>query len=315
MKQPLSTPRFSLCCLVATLAVAVVFRMAGSEYLWFSAYVVLQYILLATAWNILGGYAGYVNFGTAGFFGVGVYTSVLLSKLGVGSLPAMILGAAAVAGALGLLMGYLTLRLRGAYFSIATLCLAVLLQTLVTNWDYLGGSRGAYMIRPQPPAMLASPVEYLFVAMLAMSALAVCVARGIERSRIGYAFRAIRDDEVAAESSGVPTFRLKLLGTTVSGALMGMAGAPAAYYSTFVEPASAFGLAYAVNTMAMALIGGLGHWLGPVIGAVVLATVQQVAMVTISSDFNLLLVGLLMMAFLIAAPKGILGLIRPENRP
>lgn len=295
---------------VVTVLLAGGFHLAGSEYLWFAAYVVLQYVALATAWNILGGYAGYVNFGTAGFFGVGCYTSVLLAKFGSSNLLLMVLAAALVNALLGLGMGWLTLKLRGAYFSIATLCLAVLLQTLVTNWDYLGGSRGAYLVRPDAGPLFASPVEYLFIAMLLIAVLSVCIGRGIETSRLGRAYVAIRDDELAAEAAGVPTLRLKLVATTVSGALMGMAGAPAAYYSTFIEPSSAFGLAYAANTMAMALIGGLGHWAGPVIGAVLISTIQQVAMVTISSAFNLLLVGILMLVFLIAAPQGIVGLIK-----
>jgi len=306
--------RFYAAVIAVSVAVFAAFHWLGSEYLWFSSYFVLQYIVLATAWNILGGYAGYVNFGSAAFFAVGSYTTVLLYKLGIGSLPVMIVAAGLVAGLLGLGMGYLTLRLRGAYFSIATLCLAVLLQTLVTNWDFLGGSRGAYIIRPGDTGFFASYVEVLFVVILGLAAFSVCLARTIEKSRLGYGLAAIRDDEVAAEASGVPTLRLKLIATTVSGALMGMAGAPMPYYSTFIEPASAFGLSYAVNAMAMPLIGGLKTWLGPVIGAILLGSIQQVATVTISSALNLLLVGLLLIAFLILAPQGIVGLLRRRPR-
>lgn len=302
--------RFYAGVAAVTLGIFFAFHWVGSEYLWFSSYVVLQYVVLATAWNILGGYAGYVNFGSAAFFAVGSYTTVLLYKLGIPSLPLMILAAGCVSGLLGLGMGYLTLRLRGAYFSIATLCLAVLLQTIITNWDFLGGSRGAYIIRPDVSGFFASYVEVLFAVILGLAAGSVCLARIIEKSKLGYGLAAIRDDEIAAEASGVPTLRLKLVATTVSGALMGMAGAPMPYYATFVEPASAFGLSYAVNAMAMPLIGGLKTWLGPVIGALILGSVQQVATVTISSALNLLLVGLLLIAFLILAPQGIMGLLR-----
>ena len=120
----------------------------------------------------------------------------------------------------------------------------------------------------------------------------------------------IRDDEVAAEASGVPTLRLKLLATTVSGAFMGMAGAPLPYYVTYLDPTSGFSLAYAVNGVAMPLVGGTSSWLGPVIGAILLGTLQQVATVTISSALNLLIVGLMLVAFVIVAPNGILGLLR-----
>ena len=143
--------------------------------------------------------------------------------------------------------------------------------------------------------------------MLALVVIVLAVARAIERSRLGYGFATIRDDEVAAEASGVPTLRLKLLATTLSGAFMGMAGAPLPYYVTYLDPASGFSLAYAVNGVAMPLVGGTSSWLGPVIGAVLLGTLQQVATVTISSALNLLIVGLMLVGFVIVAPNGILG--------
>jgi len=124
----------------------------------------------------------------------------------------------------GLGMGYLTLRLRGAFFAIATLALAVVLQTLVVNWNYVGGARGAYVIRPAEVEALSLPyIQYLFLIMLALAVLAIATARIVEHSKLGYGFAAIRDDEMAAEASGVPTLRLKLIATTLSGALMGMA--------------------------------------------------------------------------------------------
>lgn len=302
--------RFYLGAVAVTALLFAAFHLAGIEYLWFTAYVVVQYVVLATAWNILGGYAGYVNFGSAAFFAVGTYAAVALHKAGIGNLWLMMLAGGAASGLLGLGMGYLTLRLRGAYFSIATLSLAVLLQTVITNWSYLGGSRGVYVVRPAEVAVFSSFVEYLFAVMLALALVAICLARYIETSRLGYGLAAIRDDELAAEASGVPTLRLKLIATTISGGLMGMAGAPMPYYSTFIEPASAFGLNYAVNAMAMPLVGGLKTWVGPLVGALLMGTAQQIATVTISSAVNLLLVGLLLIGFLMLAPQGIVGLIK-----
>src|SRR6201998_2341686 len=130
---------------------AAVFSAAwaiGNAYVFFAGYVVLQYIALATAWNILGGYTGYVNFGTAAFFALGAYSTVVLHKLTSLPLPIMMPIGGMVSGVIGLGTGYLTLRLRGAFFSIATLALAVVVQTLITNWDFVGGSRGAYIVRP-----------------------------------------------------------------------------------------------------------------------------------------------------------------------
>jgi branched-chain amino acid transport system permease protein len=299
--------------LILIAAAAVVFygaRWVSNDYVFFAGYTVLQFVVLATAWNILGGYTGYVNFGSAAFFALGAYATVFMHKLYPLPLPLLIAIGGIVSGIVGLGTGYLTLRLRGAFFAIATLALAVVLQTLVVNWDYVGGSRGAYIIRPNEIALIGPYIQYLFLLMLALSVIALTIARGIERSRLGYGFATIRDDELAAEACGVPTLRLKLIATTISGALMGMAGAPFPYYIGYLQPSSAFGLEYAVNSIAMPMIGGTTSWVGPLIGAILLGSLQQIATVTISSAVNLLIVGLLLVAFVIIAPNGIVGLVQ-----
>jgi branched-chain amino acid transport system permease protein len=318
--------------LIAATVGAILFllmRGFGNDYYFFAGYVVLQFVVLATAWNILGGYCGYVNFGSAAFFAVGAYSTVALHKLGMGvdryfpesvaplmktilplNIPTLVVFAGIASGLVGLGTGYLTLRLRGAFFAIATLALAVVLQTLVVNWDFVGGSRGAYIIRPQTAPILGSYIQYLFLVMIGLSVIAITTARVIERSRLGYGFATIRDDETAAEACGVPTLRLKLIATTMSGALMGMAGAPLPYYIGYLEPSSAFGLSYAVNAIAMPMIGGTTSWVGPLVGALLLGIAQQVATVTISSAVNLLIVGLLLVGFVIVAPRGIVGLVQ-----
>ncbi len=305
---------FILLAIAVGAAVFALSLLVHNEYFFFAGYVVLQYVVLATAWNILGGYTGYVNFGTAAFFALGAYSSVALYKLVALPLPVLMVIGGAISGLVGLGTGYLTLRLRGVYFAIATLALAIVVQTLIVNWDFVGGSRGAYIMRPQQVPIVGNYIEYLFLIMLALAVLALATARAVERSRLGYGFSAIRDDEVAAEAFGVPTLRLKLLATTLSGAFMGMAGAPLPYYVTYLDPASGFSLAYAVNAVAMPLVGGTTSWLGPLIGALLLGTVQQVATVTISSAANLLIVGLLLVGFVIAAPDGIVGLIEKHWR-
>lgn len=317
---------------LAALAVAAVVylgaRALGNDYTYFAGYVVLQFVVLATAWNILGGYCGYVNFGSAAFFAMGAYTTVALNKFPRFSqtylpdslntlveavfplpIPVLVVIGGVIAGLVGLGTGYLTLRLRGVFFAIATLALAVVLQTLIVNWDFVGGSRGAYVIRPAAtPWFGINYIEYLFLVMLLLAAVAITAARSIERSQLGYGFASIRDDEMAAEASGVPTLRLKLVATTLSGAFMGMAGAPFPFYIGYLEPSSAFGLAYAVNAIAMPMIGGTTSWVGPLLGALLLGTLQQVASVTISSAVSLLLVGLLLVFFVVIAPNGIIGL-------
>ena len=298
--------------LAAALVGAVFFGLSllvTNQYYFQAGYVVLQYIVLATAWNILGGYTGYVNFGVAAFFALGAYSSVALYKLAPLPIPVLVLVGGVISGVVGLGMGYLTLRLRGAFFSIATLAMAVVMQTLITNWDYVGGSRGAYILRPAQVPILGNYIVYLFFVMVVLSVLSIGIARSIERSRLGYGFASIRDDEQAAEAAGVPTLRLKLVATTLSGALMGMAGAPLPYYVTYLDPTSGFSLSYAVNSIAMPLIGGMTNWIGPLVGALFLGIIQQLATVTISSALNLLIVGLLLVGFVVIAPNGIVGLV------
>jgi branched-chain amino acid transport system permease protein len=302
--------RFSIGASAAMLAALVATHAIGNEYFFFAAYVVLQFVVLATAWNILGGYAGYVNFGAGAFFAAGAYSSAALIKAFEAPLIVQLVAAAAVTGLMGFMIGALTLRLRGIFFSIATVAVAVICETVVVNWGYVGGARGMGIMQPAAPALFGSYTRMLFVVMAALAVLSVAVARYIQTSWIGRGLRAIRDSEEAAESLGVPTLRLKLLAATISGAMMGVAGSPFPSYMGFLEPTSVFSLNYAVSALAMPIIGGTGSWAGPVIGAVLLASVQQIVTVTVSSELNVLVVGVLLVVFVVAAPQGILGLLR-----
>jgi branched-chain amino acid transport system permease protein len=293
--------------LVAALLLA---RMVSNEYFFFASYVVLQFVVLATAWNILGGYAGYVNFGSGAFFAAGAYTAVALIKAFAAPLLIQLAAAALVTGLMGFAVGAMTLRLRGIFFSIATVAIAVICETVVLNWGFVGGARGATVLQPPAPDLFSSYARLLFVVMTLLAVLAVALARYIETSWIGRGLRAIRDSEEAAESAGVPTLKLKLFAATASGALMGIAGAPFPLYMSFIEPTSAFSLNYAVSALAMPIIGGTASWAGPVIGAVLLGSVQQAVTVTLSSELNVLVLGVLLVAFVVAAPDGILGLAR-----
>ena len=305
----MKTGRGLLVSLAVIGAGILVASLRVNPYLYFAGYVILQYVVIATAWNILGGYAGYVNFGTSAFFALGAYTAIFLIEALKAPLPVLILAGGVVSGLLGLGIGYFTLRLKGVFFSIATFALSVVLQTLIINWDYVGGAKGVTIIRPSGPPF-GNWVTLLFTVMVGLAVGSVTVSWLIERSWIGRGLAALRDNEEAAECMGVPTLRLKLCATTISSFLLGVAGAPFPYYVTYVEPSSAFNLDYAVNALAMPMIGGTTTWIGPVIGAVLLGTAQQVATVTISSELNLLIVGVALVAFVVLAPEGIVGLVR-----
>jgi branched-chain amino acid transport system permease protein len=306
-------------------------KAMGEGYYVLVAFYIAQYIVLATAWNILGGYGGYVNFGSAGFFAIGAYSTVFFYKLlGLQSLknlsflgmnldtshlmylvlPAAIAMGALISGLVGLATGYLTLRLRGVYFAISTLALSVVVMTLVLNWSFVGGARGAYIIKPAQAAGFSSSGDLVFATMLLVAMAALWIARTIERSKLGAGLEAIRDDEDSAECSGVPTLRLKLQATMISGGMMGAAGALFPFFVTYVDPIGAFNLVHTVNSIAMPLIGGMTHWSGPVLGALLLGGVQQYfgSKNIITPELSLLFVGLLMMVFVAVAPNGLLGL-------
>jgi branched-chain amino acid transport system permease protein len=153
-------------------------------------------------------------------------------------------------------------------------------------------------------------MQMLFFVQALLAVLAIAVARYIQGSWIGRGLQALKDDELAAECSGVPTLRLKLMACVISGALMCAAGAPAAMYLQYADPSSAFNLNYSVSVLAMSLIGGTAHWAGPVLGAILLGATQQALAVTISSEVNVLVLGVMLVLFVVAAPEGLIGLIR-----
>jgi len=302
--------KFWLSCAVMTLVVFGLAMSGINEYLFFAGFVILQFIILATAWNILGGYAGYVNFGVPAFVAVGAYTAVVLFKAIQAPLIVQIIGGGILAGALGLGVGLLTLKLRGIFFSIAMVAVVFILETVVMNWRYVGGATGLQLTRPSDVWIFDSYTRMLFFVMGLLAIGAIAIARYIQDSYLGQGLRAVRDSEEAAECSGVPTLKIKLIACTVSGALMGIAGAPMPMYLSYIEPTSTFNLSYSISALGMPIIGGTSHWLGPLIGAILLGTIQQVVTVTISSELNVLVVGVLLVLFVVLAPEGVLGLVK-----
>ncbi|MBT5428632.1 MAG: branched-chain amino acid ABC transporter permease [Rhodospirillaceae bacterium] len=318
--------KFEIGCVVALMLAFFLTQIEINRFVFFAGFAILQYVMIATAWNILGGYAGYINFGTAGFLGIGSYTAIALINYSDASIITQIIAGGLVAGLLGLGIGYFTLRLKGVYFAIATLALAIVVETVVNNWDFVGGAAGVSILPTRNPELFGVLVvhkklgvfgnykEFLFFLMAALAIMSVWIARTVEKGKLGRGLNAIKDNEEAAECMGVPTLKLKLITTTISGGLMGVAGAVFPSYLTFVDPPTAFNLEFAVNSLAMPMIGGTFTWIGPVLGAVLLGSVQQIAVVTISSELNLLILGLLLVIFVTAAPHGFLGWFMKKNK-
>lgn len=268
---------------------------------------VFMFIVLAQAWNILGGYGGYMNFGMAAFFGVGAYAAAILSR-DPGAPPFLTVPAAGILTAVfGLLVSIPTLRLRGAYFAIATLIVTFAVQLAVYNMPFTQGALGIYLaILPFSPRAVEAIYYFGFLGMATAATLAVYV---IEHSALGYALVAIREDEDASEILGVRTTRVKIAGL-VTGALMaGVAGGVYAYRTLYIEPAGTFAIDTSLNVVLMAVLGGAGSWQGPVIGTAVIMLLADVLRVWIAAAANRVVFGFLLIAVALFVPNGVMGVI------
>jgi branched-chain amino acid transport system permease protein len=264
--------------LLGAAALAAPLIVQGPFYHRVLALIVLAAIS-ASAWNILGGYAGQISFGHAMFFGAGAYMPALVyAQWHAAPLLGVPLGVAVSVG-IAAVIGVPTFRLQGHYFSMATIAVAELIRILVSNWRLLGGAVGL-----QGPATARSvwdltfrgplPYYYIFLGVLAAQ---LAVTAAMERSRIGYYLRAIRAGERAARSLGVPARRYKLYALFLSAAFTALAGSLYLVMVGFVDPDSGLGILVSVQIVIVAALGGAGTLFGPLVGAAILIPLQQTA--------------------------------------
>jgi branched-chain amino acid transport system permease protein len=239
------------------------------------ATMVLLWAIAASAWNLLGGYAGQISVGHAVFFGMGGYVPLLFYTYWgtppIAGLPAGLLLTAAVAFVLGLP----TLRLHGHYFTMSTIAVAELARILVTNWPFAGGAiglNGPAVARTWLDLSFGSPVPYYYL-FLGTLALVLLLTHAINRSRFGFYLRALRSGERGARSLGVPVWRYKVYALLLSAVLTSVAGSLYAFKFGFVDPESAFGILVSVQSVIFAALGGAGTLFGPFLGALVLVPV------------------------------------------
>ena len=232
----------------------------------------------ASAWNLLGGYAGQISVGHAVFFGVGAYCPLLAyAKFDlppVAGVPAGILISLGVA----VLIGLPTFRLQGHYFSMATIAVAELIRLAVSNWDYVGaatGLMGPAVARSWADLSFRSPVPYYYI-FLAVLAVLLGLTWALQRSRMGYYWRAVRAGERPARSLGVPVSRYKLYALLLSAGFTSVAGSLYALMVGFVDPESGFGILRSVDLIITAALGGAGSLFGPLLGALILVPLQTV---------------------------------------
>ena len=275
---------------------------------------IFLYSALATAWNIIAGYCGQISLGQAVFFGIGAYTSsVLFKETGLTPWAGMVAGVV-LAVVMSQVMGYPVFKLRGHYFAIATIAVGEIVQALVVNWDWIGGARGVFVPIKRPDSFVnfqfhQSKAFYYYIA-LGLLLLALGVTRVIERSRRGFYFRAIREDQDAAAALGVNVAREKLRALAISAALTAMGGTFYAQYLLFIDPESVFPLTLSILICLVAVLGGVGTLWGPVLGALVLVPLQEGTRVMLGGTgkaIDLLLYGALIIIISIVQPGGLMA--------
>jgi branched-chain amino acid transport system permease protein len=300
-----------------------------ADSLWFRiATVIAMFIVMATAWNIIGGIAGYAAFGNVAFFGIGAYTTgMLIAKAKwpfLAALPFAPLLAAVFAAVVGLPL----LRLRGHYFAVASLGVGVALGELVQNLDFrgepmFGGASGLFL----PIYSIDNRGLYFFYLMCGAAALSIAVTWWVLRSRFGYGLIAIRENEEAAAVVGVNTTAYKVAAFALAAALTGLAGGIFAQWNVFVDQDNSFPIAYNVQMILMALLGGTGTVFGPAVGAVLLQLLIQFLGGSLPISFDIpfvseaarpilaqVILGLLLVGVVIFVPRGVIDFFGGRSR-
>lgn len=282
---------------------------------------IFLYAMLAQAWNVLAGYCGQISLGHAVFFGAGAYTStVLVTRFGVTPWAGMLAGAL-LAVLLSQAIGYPVFRLRGHYFAIATIAVGEIVQTLVISWDWVGGARGLFVPIVRPDSFRSfqfhqSKQTYYYIA-LGLLLLALVITRRMEGSRTGYYFRAIREDQDAAASLGIPVARYKQRAMALSAGLTALGGTFYAQYILFIDPESVLPLSLSILICLVAVLGGVGTLWGPLIGAAILIPLGEwtrVALGGTGKAIDLLVYGALIMLVSVIQPGGIMALAQRSGR-
>ncbi len=294
-----------MCPVLAILAILFVPLIVSGYWLRTLTFI-FMWIGLAGSLNLLTGYTGYLDFGHVGFFGIGAYTTgVLMVKAGVPFFPALLAGAV-LAGICALVVGIPTLRLKGAYFAIAMLAFAEAVKQVVLELeDLTGGGNGLTL-------PIYTNYYFFYYIMFGAVLLVIGVTYWFEKSRFGYALKAIREAELAAEVSGVDTFSCKLIAFALSALTAGVVGGVYAYWMTFISPADSLNVLMTVRMIIMAFLGGAGTVLGPIVGATFLAIIEEVLWAQFKYTY-LIIVGFIVVFVVLVLPRGLIGFLKEKN--
>lgn len=273
---------------------------------------ILYTALISQAWNILSGYSGQFSFGHAAFFGTGAYaSSILLTKFGISPWIGMFVGAF-VAILIGLMIGFLSFRykLKGVFFALGTLAFAEILRIIVQNFSFFNKTLGVLIPLQRDPLMFqfTSRTGYYYTILI-FTLVVFLIVYWISRSRLGYNLVAIRENEDAAQSLGVNTYKNKMIALAISSALTAIGGTFYAQYILFIEPATTFGNDVSVNIILPTIIGGAGTVLGPFVGSLILIPIGEITTALFGNfvGLNLMAYGVILILVILYLPEGIVG--------
>ena len=287
--------------LLVSIGLAVYPLIVTNHFVVHLSIMALLFTLLGMSWNLLGGYTGQISFGHAAFFGTGAYTStILLLRFGISPWVGMLAGAV-LAVLLSLPVGWLTLRLRGPYFALATLAFAEVVRVIVYNWDSLtGGGDGLNIL-----TNLGGLLRFYYI-ILGLAVAGWLVTRGIIHSRWGYFLHAIREDEDAAEALGVPATRMKVMVLAVSSFFVALGGSFFASYQLYINPDLVYESQISLQMIVVTVVGGIGTLEGPIVGALVIVPLSEYFR-GLSPVANPLIYGLFIVIFMLFLPEGIVS--------
>ncbi len=261
---------------------------------------IFMYIILSVSWTLFSGPTGYISLAPAAFFGIGIYAAAILGKSV--PLPVFIVAGGLASFIVALLVGALTLRLRGIYFAIFTFGLVMLIMQLLVFWElHVMGIRGRFVV----------VIDYntIYYAMLIIFVVLMLTVYFIKRSKFGLALQSIGENEEAAAHMGVNVTWVKVITFAISAFFMGAAGATIATRWTYIDPYIAFNVLFSFLPVLMAIFGGMGQLYGPVIGAVIFTYLQEV-LVTKFSELYMLIFGIVLVAAILYLPDGLVGLVQ-----
>jgi branched-chain amino acid transport system permease protein len=273
----------------------------------------MMYIAMASSWNILGGYTGYISLGHNVFFCIGGYFSgIILAYTGISTIiTAPVAGV--VAAGLGFIIGLITLKMRGPTFIISSIALLMVARILFDNWRFVGGSNGVTLPQLEMSAQwIKLPYYYAFLAIMVVT---VYAAYRIKHSKFGLHLRAISQDEVKAESAGIDTRLYKSIAFAISAFFVGVCGAVWGEYLTYIRPNIFLILLIAAQMVLMCILGGKGTVAGPIVGAILLIAFNEACVAFLGwSEINILGTGLIMVLTLMFFPNGIVGTLAQKKK-